>query len=81
MPQTGNTKFSPGSPNGCGKGFDWEKYVRGDKKFLRHAAVGYLRGDSSKARQVSGLGAKVMFGGIVEKKENAEVDWLEARVS
>jgi len=54
IPQTGNTRFSPGSPNGCGRGLDREKYVEGDGEFLRPDGDGYLRGDALKVKEVSG---------------------------
>lgn len=51
MPQTGNTSFSPGSLNRCGRGLDLERYVKGEKKFIGPAGVGYLIGDSSKRKR------------------------------
>jgi len=59
MPQTGNTRFYPGSPNGCGRGLGREKYVKGEEKFFRFVGVGNIRGDSSKTKQVSGWGLKL----------------------
>jgi GDP-D-mannose dehydratase len=54
MPHTGNTSFSPGSPNRCSRGLNRKKYVKGEEKFFRPAGVGYLFGDSSKTKQVFG---------------------------
>ena len=47
-------------------GLDWKKHVKTDKRFLRPLDVNYLRGDSSKAKQILGWKSKITFEKLVK---------------
>jgi GDP-D-mannose dehydratase len=79
MPQTKNTRFYPGSPNGCSRGLNRKKYVKGEKKFFRPAGVGYLIGDSSKAKTTFCWGAKGYVRRACEMMVKADVERLKPR--
>ena len=59
-------------------GFDWEKYVRLDPKFLRPAEVEHLIGDASKARATLGWTPEVDFSRLVTMMVDADLDRLTA---
>jgi GDP-D-mannose dehydratase len=79
MPQTGNTSFSPSSPTRCRRGLDRQKNVKGEEKFFRPEGVGFLRGDSSKTKQVFGWGLKITFKELVKMMVKADVARLKPR--
>jgi GDPmannose 4,6-dehydratase len=55
-------------------GFDWEKYVVVDQKFVRPAEVELLLGDPSKAKAKLGWEPKVSFRSLVEMMVDADVE-------
>ena len=59
---------------------NWEKYVKIDSQFLRHAEVDLLVGDSSRAKEVLGWKPKVNFAKLVEIMVKADYDYLKNNV-
>ena len=58
-------------------GLDWQKYVQIDPRYFRPAEVDFLRGDSSKARQVLGWTPKIDFKTLARMM--TEADWKLAK--
>ncbi len=58
-------------------GLDWQKFVQIDPRYFRPAEVDFLRGDSSKARQVLGWTPKIDFKTLARMM--TEADWKLAK--
>ena len=61
---------------GCVGIYDWSKYVKQDKRFLRPAEVDELIGDSQKAREVLGWSPKVSLEDMIEKMVKHDIELL-----
>lgn len=55
---------------------DWSKYIKQDARFMRPAEVDYLRGDSTKAREILGWECKKSFNQLVAEMVTADVERL-----
>ena len=56
---------------------DYEKYIEIDKRYMRPAEVEYLRGDSSKAREVLGWKPKTSLEEMISKMIDNDIKKYE----
>ena len=58
-------------------GFNWQDYVRVDKRFVRPIDVNFLRGDSAKARKKLGWRPKTKFNELVKIMVKTDIERWE----
>ena len=58
-------------------GLDWERYVEVDPHYYRPSEVDFLRGDSTRAREVLGWEPKVKFADLARIMVDADLQLLE----
>ena len=56
---------------------DWEKYIKQDIKFMRPAEVDYLKGNSTKAKDVLGWSPKTTFDEMIKKMVDKDIELLK----